>query len=148
MKLKKIILKLLIGCFVGVMVTFILKKNWKEAIKLTDYIWIIPILFSLAIQELYSFIEFSKSIKKGIDIINNGYSWNTHYLIISKNKANDNEIFVTNDIVWIEQGNKKKCSDEILLKMLISDFDKIAKKRQLKSFLLNKKVIFKLNEHR
>ena len=88
------------------------------------------------------------SIKKGIDLINNGNAWNTNYLTITKNPANDNEIFVTNDIVWIEQGNKKKCSDEILLKMLVSDFEKIAKKSKMKNFLQNRKVIFKLNEHR
>ena len=33
MKLKRIIKQLIIGCVVGVMVTFILKENWKEAYK-------------------------------------------------------------------------------------------------------------------
>lgn len=152
MKLKRIIKQLIIGCFVGVVLTFILKRNWKEEIKLTDYIWIIPFLLGLAIHELYSYYKYSKSlsksIKKGIDIINNGYSWNTHYLIISKNKANENQILVTNDILWIEESNKKNYSEEILLKMLTSDFEKIAEKSKMKNFLQNRKVIFKLNEHR
>jgi len=102
------------------------------------------IMIFFGIKELKDYINFLLSIKKGIELINNGYSWNTHYLIIAKNPANDHEIFVTNDILWIEESNKKNYSDEILLKMLTSDFEKIAKKSQLKNFLRNRKVVYKL----
>ena len=102
------------------------------------------ILIILGIKELIDHTIFLKSNKKGIDLINKGFSWNTHYLIISKNKANENEILVTNDLFWIEENNKKSYSDETLLKMLTSDFEKIAKKSQLKYFLRNRKVVYKL----
>ena len=142
MKLKRIIKQLIIGCVVGVMVTFILKENWKEAIKLTDYIWIIPFLFGLAIQELYSFINVSKSIKKGIDIISGGSALNINYLIISKNTTNNNQIIVKNDALWIELGNTKTYASELLLEMLIADFEVIAKNKSMKNYLANKTVIF------
>jgi hypothetical protein len=48
--------------------------------------------------------------------------------------------------LWIEEGNKKYYSEEILVKMLASDFEKIAKNSQLKNFLQNKKVIYKLSK--
>jgi hypothetical protein len=106
------------------------------------------ILIILGIKELKDLIIFLKSTNRGIDLINNGFSWNTHYLIISKNPIDEKEIFVTNDLLWIEENNKKSYSDEILLKILTSDFEKIAKKSQLKYFLRNRKVIYKLTDHR
>jgi hypothetical protein len=109
---------------------------------------IFGILIFLGIKELKDYINFYTSIKKGIDLINNGYSWNTRYLIITKNPANENEILVTNDLLWIEESNKKNYSEEMLLKKLVSDFEKIAEKSKMKNFLQNRKVIFKLNEHR
>jgi hypothetical protein len=96
------------------------------------------------IKKLKDYINFLLSIKKGIELINNGYSWNTHYLIIAKNPVNDHEIFVTNHLLWIEESNKKSYSEEILLKMLTSDFEKLVKKSQLKIFLRNRKVVYKL----
>ena len=146
MKLKRIIKQLIIGCVVGVMVTFILKENWKEEIKLTDYIWIIPFLLGLAIHELYSYYKFSKSlsksIRKGIDIISGGSALNINYLIISKNPTNNNQIIVKNDALWIELGNTKTYASELLLEMLIADFEVIAKNKSMKNYLANKTVIF------
>lgn len=102
------------------------------------------ILIILVIKELKDYINFLKSVKKGIDLIKNGYSWNTHYLIIAKNPNNEHEILATNDLLWIEEGNKKSYSEEILVNMLASDFEKIAKNSQLKNFLRNRKVVYKL----
>jgi hypothetical protein len=102
------------------------------------------IMLFFGIKKLKDYINFLLSIKKGIDLIKNGYPWNTHYLIIAKNPANEHEIFVTNDLLWREESNKKSYSDEILLKMLTSDFEKLAKKSQLKSFMRNRKVVYKL----
>ena len=147
MKPKRIILKLIIGCFLGVMVTFMLKRSWKEAIKLTDYIWIIPILFGLAIQEFYSYIKFSKSIKKGIDILRVGSALPINYLIISKHPTNNNQIIVKNDALWTELGYTKKCTSEILLEMLIADFEVIAKYRSMRNYLYNKTVIFNVYKY-
>jgi hypothetical protein len=102
------------------------------------------IMLFFGIKKLKEYINFLLSIKKGIDLINNGYSWNTDYLIIAKNPVNDHEIFVSNDLLWIEESNKKSYYEEILLKMLTSDFEKLVKKGQLKSFLRNRKVVYKL----
>jgi hypothetical protein len=102
------------------------------------------ILIILGIKELKDYINFLQSVKKGIDLIKNGYPWKTHYLIITKNPDNEHEILATNDLLWIEEGNKKNYSEEILVKMLASDFEKIAKNSQLKSFLRNRKVVYKL----
>jgi hypothetical protein len=129
------------------MVTFMLKKSWKEAIKLTDYIWIIPILFGLAIQELYSYIKFSKSIKKGIDILRDGSALHINYLIISKHPTNNNQIIVKNDALWIELGFTKTYDSELLLEMLIADFEVIAKYRSMKNYLYNKTVIFNVYKY-
>lgn len=146
MKLKRIIIQLIIGAFVGVVVTFILKRNWEEEIKLNDYILIIPVLLVFAFQEIYSYYKFSKSlsksIKKGIDIISSGSTLNINYLIISKNPTNNNEIIVKNDALWIELGNTKTYASELLLEMLIADFEVIAKNKSMKNYLANKTVIF------
>jgi len=122
----------------------ILSNNSFQTITWKVFYPICGIMLFFVIKKLKDYINFLLSIKKGIELINNGYSWNTHYLIIAKNPVNDHEIFVTNHLLWIEESNKKSYSEEILLKMLTSDFEKLVKKSQLKIFLRNRKVVYKL----
>jgi len=145
MKFSKLTITIIL--FTGIVCAGILFLSGKSFHTITGRILLsmIGILIILGINELKEYLNLSMQIKKGINLINSGYSWNTQYLKITKNPANDHEIFVTNDILWIEQGTKKKCSDDILLKILISDFEKISRKTQLKKYLVNKKVTFKLS---
>jgi len=134
---------ILLTCITWATIIILSDKSF-ETITWKVFYPICGIMLFFGIKKLKEYINFLLSIKKGIDLINNGYSWNTHYLIITKNPVNDHEIFVTNDLLWIEESNKKSYSEEKLLKMLTSDFEKLVKKGQLKSFLRNRKVVYKL----
>jgi hypothetical protein len=134
---------ILLTCITWATIIVLSDKSF-ETITWKVFYPICGIMLFFEIKKLKEYINFLLSIKKGIDLINNGYSWNTDYLIIAKNPVNDHEIFVSNDLLWIEESNKKSYYEEILLKMLTSDFEKLVKKGQLKSFLRNRKVVYKL----
>jgi len=142
---KRIVTIALLTCMFWPALLFLSGKSFKT-ITWREMSPLFGILIILGIKELKDYINFLKYIKKGIDLIKNGYSWNTHYLIITKNPDNEHEILATNDLLWIEEGNKKSYSEEILVKMLALDFEKIAKNSQLKNFLRNRKVVYKLSK--
>ena len=82
---KRFITIALLTCIVWPVIIILSGKSFRN-ITWREISPIFGILIFLGIKELKDYINFYTSIKKGIDLINNGYSWNTRYLIITKNQ--------------------------------------------------------------
>ena len=111
---------------------------------MTDFIPVFAVLLVFGQRDFQAYLDFKTSIKKGVDLISNNSIWSVDYLVISSNQQNDNQIIVRNDLLWIEKGNKQNENNYSLLNRLISDFETLAKNRQLRNFLKHKSTAFNL----
>lgn len=139
------IVRLSIAGLIGILLVIILNIKENENISLADFIPVFSVLLVFGIKEIQMYFNYKRSIKKGIDLISTHTIWSIDYMIINSDTEKDNQINVRNDLMWIDKGNKKNENIDMLLGMLISDFEDIAKDKRLKDFLKNKMVKFNLH---
>ncbi|MCX6238180.1 MAG: hypothetical protein NTY07_11605 [Bacteroidia bacterium] len=136
--------RLLFAGFLTVLVVVILNIKSIDKITLTDFIVVFIVLLVYGYKDFQAYLDFKTSIKNGVNSLNNGSIWGIDYMIISRNPENANQIIVRNDLMWIENAKKQNENKDRLLTMLISDFEIVAKSRQLRNYLKDKTVIFNL----
>jgi hypothetical protein len=144
MKKKVNIKGLLIAGLVGIILVIILNIKTIDKISFKDFIPLLAVLLVFGTKDIKLYLDYKKLIKKGIDLIENNLIWSIDNMIITGDSENANQIFVRNDLLWIEKGERGNENMDRLLEILISDFEYIAKDNQLKHFLKNKFVNYNL----
>ena len=135
---------LLIAGLVGIILVIILNIKTIDKISFKDFIPLLAVLLVFGTKEIKLYLDYKKLLKKGIDLIENNLIWSIDNMIITSDSENTNQIFVRNDLLWIEKGERQDENIDRLLKILISDFEYVAKDNRVKHFLKNKIVKYNL----
>lgn len=144
MKKKINIKRLSIAGLVGIILVIILNNKTLDKISFKDFIPLLAVLLVFGSKDIKLYLDYKKLIKKGINLIENNLIWSIDNMIITSDSENTNQIFVRNDLLWIEKGERQDENMDRLLEILISDFEYVAKDNRVKHFLKNKIVQYNL----
>jgi len=107
-----------------------------------DFIGVFTVFVVFGIKDYMKYLDYKKSINKGIASIGHGSPWGIDNLIVTCNPNKPNQVIVRNDLFWREKQDNLTTDD--LMKCLITDFERIASHSKLKVYLENKTVEFNL----